>query len=205
MSHAWLRSTFAFLLSFGLIVPAFAADGEGKGKGPGDGQPGAAKGPRAGQGFPSREEVLKRFDKNGDGQLDEAEKKAAMAEIGPRGGKPGEGGMSPERKAEFMKRFDKNNDGRLDDSEKAAAKAELEKIRGAKGGERKAGAGKPGEGRNFPSREEILKRFDKNGDGQLDEAEKAAAKAEFPGRGPGGDRPGPKPNGDKPGPKPEKN
>ena len=39
-----------------------------------------------------------------------------------------------------------------------------------------------------------------------DDAEKAAAKAEFGNRGPGGDKPGPKPNGDQPGgKKPEKN
>lgn len=218
MSHAWLRSTFALLLSLGLAAPVFAADGDGKGKGPGDGQAGAAKGPRDGQGpagkgprdgqgFPSREEMLKRFDKNGDGQLDDNEKNAARAEFAARGGKPGEGGgMSPERKAELMKRFDKNNDGKLDDAERAAARAEFEKMRGAKGGDGKPGAGKPGEGRGLPSREEMLKRFDKNGDGQLDDAEKAAAKAEFGNRGPGGDKPGPKPNGDQPGgKKPEKN
>ena len=74
-------------------------------------------------------------------------------------------------------------------------------LRAARGGEGKPGAGKPGEGRGA----EFMKRFDKDGDGKLNDAERAAAKAEFGNRGPGGDRPGPKPNGDKPGPKPEKN
>ena len=114
--------------------------------------------------------------------------------------------MTPERKAELMKRFDKNGDGQLDDNEKAAARAEFEKMRAARGegkpGEGKPGLGKPGEGRGA----EFMKRFDKNGDGKLDDAEKAAAKAAIGNRGPGGKGgPGPKPNGDKPGPKPEKN
>src|SRR6185503_118654 len=54
---------------------------------------------------------------------------------------------------------------------------------GAAGGERRrgfggAGPGGPGGG-NFPSREEIMKQFDKNGDGQLDDEEKAAMRAQF--------------------------
>ena len=57
---------------------------------------------------------------------------------------------------------------------------------GAAGGERRSrfggpgggGGGEPGGG-NFLSREEMLKQFDKNGDGQLDEDEKAAMRARF--------------------------
>lgn len=48
-----------------------------------------------------------------------------------------------------------------------------------------------------PNREEILKRFDKDGDGKLSEEERAEARKEFgnrfgggKGRGPGGRRPG---------------
>ena len=51
-------------------------------------------------------------------------------------------------------------------------------------------SGRPG----MPNREEMLKRFDKNGDGKLDETELAAMRASFPGRpggqgGPGGSQP----------------
>ncbi|MCW8130699.1 MAG: hypothetical protein KIS92_10145 [Planctomycetota bacterium] len=43
----------------------------------------------------------------------------------------------------------------------------------------------PGKGKHHPNREEMLKRFDKDGDGKLSDAEKAAAKAargEFKGK-----------------------
>lgn len=90
-------------------------------------------------GMPSREEMMKRFDKDGDGQLSEEERTAmreAMAaqfgnRQGARGeGQPGaaanegqpEGARSQNRpnREEMMKRFDKNGDGQLDDEERAA-------------------------------------------------------------------------------------
>jgi len=53
------------------------------------------------------------------------------------------------------------------------------------GGVGEAGNGerrqRPGGG-NFPNREEILKQFDKNSDGQLDEEERAAMRTQFGGR-----------------------
>jgi HlyD family secretion protein len=56
----------------------------------------------------------------------------------------------------------------------------------ATGGERRGRIGVPGEGSaggpgggNFPSREEMMKQFDKNGDGQLDDEERAAMRARF--------------------------
>ncbi|MFO1041795.1 MAG: EF-hand domain-containing protein [Planctomycetaceae bacterium] len=124
------------------------------------------------------QELLKRFDKNGDGKLDPTEMAAARQAMqgqgfpgagkgGPGMGKgpggPGEGN-GPGREA-ILKRFDKNGDGQLDETERAAARKAME--------ERGGGAG-PGNG-NGPGREEILKRFDKDGDGKLNEEERAAA------------------------------
>lgn len=230
MTYKWLRSMFAVVLSLTLGTTVFAdgekgavkgpADGQGQAnKGPGDGQGPANKGPRDGQGpgkggergpggpggnGPGREAMMKKFDKNGDGQLDDTEKAAARAAMGERGSKPGEGAMSPERREAFMKKFDKNGDGKLDDTERSAAKAEFEKMRG---GERKPGAGKPGEGKPGEGRGgDFMKKFDKNGDGKLDENEKAAAKEAMAKLRGAGDKPGPKPNGDQPGAKkPETN
>jgi hypothetical protein len=128
-----------------------------------------------GKGPGMREEALKRFDKNGDGKLDEQERAAARQAIQARGlaGKVGPGiggpgknngpGNGPGREA-ILKRFDKNGDGKLDEQERAAAM----KARGEKGDGPGPGAG--------PGREEVLKRFDKDGDGKLNDEERAAAR-----------------------------
>jgi hypothetical protein len=137
-------------------------------------------------------EVLKKFDKNGNGMLDPDEREAARAErakTGRPGGKPGEGRpLNPE----LIKRFDKDGDGKLNDAEIAAAKAERQKNGPA--------GGKPGERRLSP---EIIKKFDKNGDGKLDDAEQAAAREEFKKNGPPGGRPPKRPEGAAPAKKPE--
>ncbi|MEQ9065346.1 MAG: EF-hand domain-containing protein, partial [Gimesia chilikensis] len=60
---------------------------------------------------PNREEILKKFDKDGDGKLNEEERSAARAARGEKGGQ----GFNRE---EFMKKFDKNGDGKLDENER---------------------------------------------------------------------------------------
>lgn len=103
---------------------------------------------------------------------------------------PGKGGTIRER---VLQRFDKNGNGKLDPDEMAEAKAAMDKLRGAGAGlgapgKPGAAGGQPGAGR--PSREEVLKKFDKNGNGRLDPEEFAAARAAMS-KGPGaGTRPG---------------
>jgi len=98
-------------------------------------------------------ELLKRYDKNGDGKLDEEEKAAAKMDLM----KNGEGGrLGGGRFREMiLKRFDKNGDGKLDETERAAALEALKKN------------------------PRFIQRFDKNGDGKLDDAELAAARQEI--------------------------
>ena len=73
-----------------------------------------------------RQEMIRRFDKNGDGRLDaaelkEAEKARALLEKN--------GGVDKFRQL-VLKRFDKNGDGRLDEAERAeAAKFRAEQIK----------------------------------------------------------------------------
>ncbi|MBN8628260.1 MAG: EF-hand domain-containing protein, partial [Planctomycetes bacterium] len=163
-----------------------------------EGKPTAGK---PGAGGPGREAMIKKFDKNGDGKLDKDELSAARAAMGDRKPAPGGDGKgpggpggrpNPEQMQALMKKFDKNGDGKLDDAEKGAAREEFMKMRGGKPGEGKPGAGKPGEG--GPGREAMLKKFDKNGDGKLDDGERAAAKEAFEKmRAAGGKRPGGKP------------
>lgn len=102
------------------------------------------------------QELIQKYDKNGDGRLDEDEKAAAHAMM-RKAGKGGEG----DRRKEILKRFDKDGDGYLNDAERAEAEKAREMVE-RNGGERKF-------------RALILKRFDQDGDGQLNDTERAAA------------------------------
>jgi Ca2+-binding EF-hand superfamily protein len=83
--------------------------------------------------------MMKQFDKNSDGELDETEREAMRSAMGARFDNRGGGGgprLSPE---EALKRFDKNNDGTLDDQERATMRESL----GQRGG--RSGSPKPRE------------------------------------------------------------
>jgi len=99
-------------------------------------------------------DIMKRFDKNKDGKLDEDEKAAAKEanreEITGRKGKARE---NLGKKA--VLKFDKNGDGKLDDAERAEVAKAIE------------------------TNPRLVKRFDKDGDGKLNEAEKTAAREAF--------------------------
>jgi len=60
----------------------------------------------------ARAEMLKKYDKNSNGKIDDDEREA----------------MRKDREAEAIKKFDKNGDGKLDDSEREAARAERRKA-----------------------------------------------------------------------------
>ena len=115
-------------------------------------------------------EQLKQFDKNGDGVLDDAERKAVREWIEARRKKGGDEqrgrrrrggeGTPPQRRGEGagelperLKKFDANGDGKLDDAERKAARAEVEKARKgrgtppAEGGQRGRGTPPAGRGR----------------------------------------------------------
>jgi Ca2+-binding EF-hand superfamily protein len=115
-------------------------------------------------------ELMKRFDQDGDGMLDDAERAAAkealMREpIEPRSTSAASASDGPEGFARRMlEMFDKNQDGRLDEAERAAAK----KF-----------AAERGLGNRGEMREEVMNRFDKNGDGRLDPDEREAAQNYF--------------------------
>lgn len=83
---------------------------------------------RAEEGAPKSEippSVLKRFDKNQDGKLDDAEKAKWEAEKAARREK------EAAKKAEMLARFDTNKDGKLDEEERAAAKIAMAQDRTA--------------------------------------------------------------------------
>jgi len=171
---------------------------------------------------PSREAIIKRFDKDGDGKLNETERKAATAALRKQSGRESDRAsesdprrqriatarkqisaamkageitekQGKERMAALKKRIsqsDRANDKARPNSggrERYAAAAmkikeavKAGKITEAQGKDRLAafrkrmGEGRGDSGRSGQTREELMKRYDKNKDGKLDEDERAA-------------------------------
>jgi Ca2+-binding EF-hand superfamily protein len=109
----------------------------------------------------NHQEMIKKYDQNGDGRLDDDEKAAAHAAMRKGDGKKGAAkkGSEGERRKQWLERFDKDGDGKLNAAERSEAEKAREQM-GPKGG---------------TMREEMVKRFDKDGDGKLNEAERAEA------------------------------
>lgn len=108
--------------------------GKGEGRGKGQGVDGKGKGDGK-----MREALLKKFDANGNGQLEPAELEAAKAALekmraeNGKGKGKGKGGKGDGARREAMlKKFDTNGNGKLDPDEMQAAKAELQKRRADK-------------------------------------------------------------------------
>ena len=127
-----------------------------------------------------RQQLIERYDKNGDGQLDASERaslREAMA---------GRGGTAKRRAGELLRRFDRDGNGSLDEQERAALRRSLQNRRpGQK--KRRPGSKKRAvnSDRSVPSF--ILRRFDKDRDGRLNPQERAAARQARQGRGRGDD------------------
>jgi Ca2+-binding EF-hand superfamily protein len=109
-------------------------------------------------------EIIRRYDTNKDGKLDEAEVAAVkeemlMSKMEKRDEKRE---RVKERQGEWLKEFDKNGDGKLDESEKktmeTTVRARMEKN------------------------PQMLKRIDTNSDGKIDDQEWLAAREKLMGR-----------------------
>ena len=101
----------------------------------------------SGEGRPSRQEVMKKFDKDGDGKLNEEEK----AELRKKMAERGAGRRIPPL---VLEKFDKDGDGKLNEAERALARKAMEARRA-----------------------EMIEKFDKDGDGHLNIGERKAAMA----------------------------
>jgi hypothetical protein len=77
--------------------------------------------------------MMKQFDKDGDGQLDESEREAMRTAMQARFGRQGGSRFNRE---EMLKRFDKNSDGELDEDERAAMRESMGNSRGERGSRR---------------------------------------------------------------------
>ena len=109
----------------------------------------SGKGGHSGGEHPGREEMMKRFDADGDGRLNEAERAALRSEMEKRHSK------RPDRE-KMMKKYDTDGDGQLSEEERSALRADMEKRRG-----------------KHPGRKEMMEKFDTDGDGTLSEEERA--------------------------------
>lgn len=86
-----------------------------------------------------------------------------------------------QREAAFLRQFDANGDGQLDASERQAALEALKQMQnsGATGGKVAGGLKKTANKLNQAQKQELIKRFDKDGDGKLDAAEREAARKDL--------------------------
>ena len=110
----------------------------------------------------------------------------ALADEKPRDGERGRR-PSPEMRKKLLEKFDADGDGKLNEAERSKARAEMKKRRG----DRKPGEGRPGpRGPRSPEfRKKMLEKFDADGDGKLNEEERAKARKEAQGkRGPRGEK-----------------
>lgn len=129
--------------------------------------------PRPGSDSDRRPEILRRFDADGNGRLDDAEREKLVEDMKRRGLRKEEIARQMEHIA-LLERFDANGDGRLDEQEAAAMREAL-----------RNGAGPPDvsapdakKRKLSPKQAEYLKKYDTDGDGKLSNAEKLAAQRE---------------------------
>jgi hypothetical protein len=112
--------------------------------------------------------VLKKYDANKDGLLDETEKAAWQAD------KEKQRAAREARRAEDLARYDADKDGKLEKDERAVMKAEDEKARA----DRKAAQEAKKAEKAAAIEAKKLAKYDKNQNGKLDEDELAARKAD---------------------------
>jgi Ca2+-binding EF-hand superfamily protein len=138
------------------------------------------------------DEMLKRFDRNGDGRLDEDERAEAhermMKEQLERRDDREQAEWKADARKKILEGFDRNHDGRLDGAERDQARAVIDEIAAdaskPPAPAPAAPAGKLGKAERKELRkalqngdgarvlrQEILNRFDRDGNGRIDDAE----------------------------------
>lgn len=117
---------------------------------------------------PQYQELLKRFDRDGDGRLNEQERQLMSQEVQKRAG---QGNANRPSREEVIKRYDKNGDGQLDAQELAALRSQMAKTRDG------AGSRPPNDNRREGTNNRgLIERFDTNKNGRLDPEEQQKAR-----------------------------
>lgn len=193
-----MRSNFRTILALLACCSLMAA----REKAVADEKAGGAKDPQAKAFAEWQQQMAKMFDADGDGKLSDQEKMVAQEAMRRQGINMGMAPGGFPGADQFVKQFDRNGDGKLDQMESLAAQAAFQKMRGGngmRGGMQSGGGvqrGQPGgdgsggglqpvmpaspqNDKKSKSSNPIVNRFDKDGDGKLNDAEKAAAQAEL--------------------------
>ncbi len=135
-------------------MAATAPDGAPPGLAPGmtpGGLPGTAREGGGRRGGMNPEEMLKQFDKDGDGELNDEERQAMRDQMRQRGGS--RTNLPAFDREAIMKQFDKDGDGDLNDEERQTMREEMQRRFGGQG----PGQGRPrgqGDGQNQNRRED---------------------------------------------------
>ena len=103
-------------------------------------------------------------------------------------------------RARLIKKFDKDGDGKLNDEEKAAMDEFVREHKKKRGEGASRGERRPHSKAGRESHEDLIKRFDKDEDGKLNDEEKAAMREEMSKRHQGKERRGKKRPGAEPQP-----
>ncbi|MBP3357522.1 MAG: EF-hand domain-containing protein [Opitutales bacterium] len=111
----------------------------------------------------SKIQLMKQFDKDGDGRLNAEERKLAMEAIKNKSVNLNE--LRQKHVDDIMQKFDKDGDSKLDKTELATFLEEQRKILEKR---------RMGPRRNFRVPKEVLAEFDKDGDGKLNTEERKA-------------------------------
>jgi Ca2+-binding EF-hand superfamily protein len=163
MKYKWIITAVTVGLISALSLQAEdKKKAKGPGNGPGKGRPGSEE---------MRKKMLEKFDKDGDGKLNEAERAEAKKAMQKRGAEMfskadanGDGKISkdevPEQAWARISKADKDGDGGVTKEEMAALRA----AGGGRGGP--GGKGKPG-ARGEGAKGDPIAQFDKNKDGKL--------------------------------------
>ena len=114
------------------------------------------------------QELIKRFDRDGDGRLNEQERQLLRQEIQKRSS---QGNANRPSREELIKRYDKNGDGRLDAQELATLRRQTANTRDG-AGNRPANSDRPAGNDNRG----LIERFDANKNGRLDPEEQQKAR-----------------------------
>ena len=133
---------------------------------------------------PSREAIVKRFDKDGDGKLNETERKAATAEVRKLNGRESDRSSESDPRRQRIETARKKISAAMKAGEitekqakqrMAALKKRISQSQSKSGNNRaKSDSDRSRRGGDYRAR--LMKEFDKNGDGKLDEAERNAAR-----------------------------
>ncbi|MBT5620987.1 MAG: hypothetical protein HOJ65_09495 [Verrucomicrobia bacterium] len=155
-----------------------------------DAKPAKAKAAKKSDRPSQRAVFIKRFDKDGDGKLNEAERKAAGA------ARKAQGARQSDRVSDKARPNSGGREGYAAAAKRIKEAVKAGKITEAQGKERLAayrkrmGEGRGDSGRSRQTREELMKRYDKNKDGKLDEDERAALRKAMSDRNSGKRSPG---------------